>query len=148
MGVDLNLTPFIDLLSTMVCFLLIAAVWLQVGALEVKQSHGTEAPDRRRASYEMDLRLEGPTLAWVTVTRNGRRVRRIRARGEDFRAMRDDLERSLSAFLDGRGGAPHVSALTVTTRPSVTYGQLVESLDVFRSRSIRNIGIIPGPAGG
>ena len=40
---ELNLTPFIDLLSTMVCFLLIAAVWLQVGAMEIKQSHGTEA---------------------------------------------------------------------------------------------------------
>ena len=43
LNTELNLTPLVDLFSTIVCFLLIAAVWVQVNALEVKQSFGTEA---------------------------------------------------------------------------------------------------------
>ncbi|CAN0275939.1 unnamed protein product, partial [Chrysoparadoxa australica] len=35
---QLYLTPFIDLLSTCVCFLLITAVWIEIGTVEVKQS--------------------------------------------------------------------------------------------------------------
>ena len=35
LNAELNLTPFIDLLSTMVCFLLITAVWIEIGTVEV-----------------------------------------------------------------------------------------------------------------
>lgn len=41
LNVDVNLVPFIDLLSTLICFLLIAAVWLQLGSVNVKQAYGT-----------------------------------------------------------------------------------------------------------
>lgn len=33
LSTDLNLVPFIDLLSTLVLFLLVTAVWMQVGAI-------------------------------------------------------------------------------------------------------------------
>jgi biopolymer transport protein TolR len=37
---EVNLIPFIDLLSTCICFLLLTAVWLNVGVLNVKQAVG------------------------------------------------------------------------------------------------------------
>lgn len=40
---DLNLVPFIDLLSVCICFLLITAVWLNVGSMNVKQAVGGQS---------------------------------------------------------------------------------------------------------
>ena len=42
---EVNLVPFIDLLSVCICFLLISAVWLNVGSLQVKQALGTAAEE-------------------------------------------------------------------------------------------------------
>ena len=57
---NLNLTPFIDLLSTCVCFLLITAVWIDIGSLEIKQSHGTEAAASDKNSFDLDLVFKNP----------------------------------------------------------------------------------------
>jgi len=45
MGVDLNLVPFIDFLSCLIAFLMIAAVWTQIHALEIEQSIAPPNPD-------------------------------------------------------------------------------------------------------
>ncbi len=52
---ELNLTSFIDLLSTCTCFLLITAVWIQVGSVEIKQSHGTEAAQEKSDTIDLDV---------------------------------------------------------------------------------------------
>src|SRR3954452_9681903 len=51
---ELNLVPYIDLLTCMVAFLLITAVWTQLARLEVQQkgqgeSSGTEPPHTKVA---------------------------------------------------------------------------------------------------
>jgi biopolymer transport protein TolR len=44
MMVDLNLVPFIDFMSCLIAFLMIAAVWTQIAALEVEQSVSNQPP--------------------------------------------------------------------------------------------------------
>ena len=39
---QLDLTPFISLLSVCICFLLLTVAWFQVGALSVKQAIGAK----------------------------------------------------------------------------------------------------------
>ncbi len=39
---DLNLVPFIDVLSTCICFLLVTAVFINLGAFHVNQALGTK----------------------------------------------------------------------------------------------------------
>ena len=46
---ELNLVPYIDLLTCMVAFLLITAVWTQLARLEVQQK-GQGEPTRKRSS--------------------------------------------------------------------------------------------------
>ena len=146
---ELNLTPFIDLLSTMVCFLLITAVWIQIGSVEIKQGYGTEAAAQPKNNFEMDLTFQGPNSANLLVKRNGRRFRRYRIRGGSFEEMKTKLGESLDTFMNQKRKNPiQVSALMVTTKPSVQYGQLIESLDIFRNHSISNIGVVPVPIKG
>ena len=40
---QLDLTPFISLLSVCICFLLLTVAWVQIGALSVKQVMGSKA---------------------------------------------------------------------------------------------------------
>jgi biopolymer transport protein TolR len=44
MMVDLNLVPFIDFMSCLIAFLMIAAVWTQIASLDVEQSISNEPP--------------------------------------------------------------------------------------------------------
>src|ERR1700679_3944049 len=40
---ELNLVPFIDVLSTCICFLLVTAVFINLGAFDVSQAVGSDA---------------------------------------------------------------------------------------------------------
>ncbi len=44
MMVDLNLVPFIDFMSCLIAFLMIAAVWTQIASIEVEQSVSNTPP--------------------------------------------------------------------------------------------------------
>ncbi|MBX2994026.1 MAG: biopolymer transporter ExbD [Bdellovibrionaceae bacterium] len=57
---DLNLVPYIDLLSTLICFLLITAVWQQIDAMSTTASDPNAAsapstPDPNRVDFSVSL---------------------------------------------------------------------------------------------
>ena len=47
---EINLVPFIDLLCSLISFLLMTAVWMQISSLELKQ--GSEAPEDQPEQQE------------------------------------------------------------------------------------------------
>jgi biopolymer transport protein ExbD len=50
MNFDLNLVPFIDMLATCICFLLMTAVFINLGSVKVNQAVGTEkSADSKKA---------------------------------------------------------------------------------------------------
>ena len=54
-GNEPNLTPFIDLFSVLVCFLLMTAAWLQLESLQVqieKKPEATSAADATQSGGE------------------------------------------------------------------------------------------------
>src|SRR2546423_11186107 len=52
---ELNLVPFIDLLSCCIAFLLITAVWTQIAGLQVASSGGP--PDQQKQESTIDVKL-------------------------------------------------------------------------------------------
>src|SRR5213595_3358618 len=52
---ELNLVPFIDLLSCCISFLLITAVWTQIAGLQVASSGGP--PDQQKQETTIDVKL-------------------------------------------------------------------------------------------
>src|SRR3954467_14220044 len=62
-NVELNLVPFIDLLSTLICFLLITAVWQQINVLSANSSSTTSSdsatpPDVKKVELNVSLLLD------------------------------------------------------------------------------------------
>ena len=165
---EINLTPFIDLLSTIVCFLLISAVWVQIGSLEIKQSKGTEATTKK-SRFEMDLKFKSPSLVHLSLKKNGRRIQSFKVKGKDNQAMARNLDSKLEEWLKtgrkgkkkqletalkthrgryrgqgGSGGSQRkIEMALVTPKRGVSYGDMVAVLDVLRKNRIVNIGVIP-----
>ena len=140
---DLNLTPFIDLLSTIVCFLLITAVWIEIGAVEIKQSKGTEAAASKKISYDLDLVYKTPTDLRLNLKRNGKRVKAFKVQTKDevsFQAKLHDIIQN--KVLKFKNKAIEIATATVTPRTSVNYGNLVQTLDTLRKNEIINIGVL------
>ncbi len=146
LDVQLNLTPFIDLLSTCVCFLLVTAVWIEIGSLEVKQSYGTDTSDVKSDAFELDLILRGTAnspRARLNLKKNGRRIRSVRVKGESFEAMLAELDGALKEKILRRRGRPvEIASATVTPHRSVDYGNLVAALDALRKNQIVNVGVL------
>lgn len=140
---QLNLTPFIDLLSTCVCFLLITAVWIEIGTVEVKQSHGTEAAAEKKDSFDLDLVFQSPTQLRLNLKKNGKRVQKIDVKGEDFNAMLASLQTNIATkVLNFKNKPIEIATATVTPRSTVDYGNLISTMDVLRKNQIINIGIL------
>lgn len=143
LNAELNLTPFIDLLSTCVCFLLITAVWIEIGSIEIKQSHGTEAPKQEKISYDLDVVFKNNNAISLNLKRNGRRVKEFSVKGNDFNDILANLNSTISSKVLSYGNkAITIAAATITPRSSVNYGDLISTLDVLRKNEIINIGVL------
>ncbi len=145
LNADLNLTPFIDLLSTCVCFLLITAVWIEIGTVEIKQSHGTEAKASKEVTYDLDLVYTNPTKINLNLKRSGRRVRTFKVSANS----EADFQKNLNVIIRDkvmkfRNKVVKIATATVMPRTNVNYGQLVQTLDTLRRNEIVNIGVMSG----
>jgi biopolymer transport protein TolR len=143
LNAELNLTPFIDLLSTCVCFLLITAVWIEIGSVEVKQSHGTSAAASKKISYDLDIVYKSPQIVNLTLKRNNRRVKTFRVKADTARAMLANLNTTLvSKVLNFKNKKIEIQTATITPRSSVDYGHMISTMDVLRQNNILNIGVL------
>ncbi len=140
---ELNLTPFIDLLSTLVCFLLISAVWVTVASMDLKQSHGTEAAAPRE-SAEMDVTLDGPASATLNLKFAGKAVHKVSFKEESTQALLAKFSETLPQIKKHPAlkGAL-IESVLVSPHQKVTHGEMVSVLDGLRLQGLSNIGIKP-----
>jgi biopolymer transport protein ExbD len=150
---EINLVPFIDLLSMCICFLLMTAVWMEIGAVNVKQLVGTEGAADSRPSYEMDLKYTTAQQFEVAINRSGKKAEKFVVDGvsneERLTRLRDGLKSfgahiNLNLEKDLRlqmGQA--ISVARVTTRAGVSYGEVVSVMDTLRDLGIVNLGLVP-----
>ncbi len=151
---DINLVPFIDLLSMCICFLLMTAVWIQVGSLQVKQSHGTEAAPTTKDSLEMSVRMTSADSAEVTLKKStGAVQKKVAVTGANEAEFHSRLSDAVTAMIkapDSAAGIAQtltVASAMVRTHAEVPYSEMVAVLDVLRKNQIVNIGVDPDGSG-
>jgi len=150
---EINLVPFIDLLSTCICFLLMTAVWMEIGALQVKQATGTEAAATTSKSVEMDVRFTSPTKIEVALKGGAKHAPKIVVADADQTARLTHLNAELANLattlkLDAKADLKAqmgqlISVARVTTTTGVPYGDLVAVMDLLRDHGIVNLGVVP-----
>lgn len=142
---EINLVPFIDLLSVCICFLLMTAVWTTINTVQVKQSHGTEAGPA--GAYELDVKFANAQTVEVALKKNGRGFKKATFKADDFKTLMASMDSQLTSWLaplvkDPAAPSP-VTAAMVSPKADVSYGDLVSTMDVLRKHQIVNLGVVP-----
>jgi biopolymer transport protein ExbD len=93
---QINMVPMIDLLVSCIAFLLMTAVWTQIGALQASQPRGAPAPDTPQDQPQDQLKVQiSPTGLQVGV--NATDIRTINngpQRFDELRRMLDERKRA------------------------------------------------------
>ncbi len=131
---ELNLVPFIDLLSCCISFLLITAVWTQIAGLQVASSGGP--PEQQAKENTVDVRLLlGEKGYQLTVA--GANIDIPKVNGVFDRQSLAEKLKTLKTTL------PDQSAITVQPEDSVAYSDLVETVDTAMGQRLRNVTVAP-----
>lgn len=144
MNFELNLVPFIDVLSCCICFLLVTAVFINLGAFHVNQAVGNERANNN---------LKPTGTVTVYFGDNGL----IRLDIQDVRLRRGESSRVTIPGVNGEVdykrveawiknfSANHQEVKTVLFMPnqSSKYDEVIQLMAQFKGASMDQIGIAP-----
>jgi len=133
MDTDYNLVPFIDLLTCLISFLLISAVWTQIAKIDVKPTpniSGDTPPGDPQVKLTVHIRGNGYYLI-INAT-----IVEMPKAGEEYPVkLLDDKLKGL------RTEYPEVTGITVMADDNVQYRQLVQVMDVCLKYQFNDISV-------
>jgi biopolymer transport protein ExbD len=145
LNVELNIIPFIDLMSCITTFLLVAAVWVDIAQLEIRPAgRSREAPECLDPAGCDDPRLsvllDGDEI-WIGVSRvNDFQKIPNTAAGYDWVRLEDALrQHKASAFFE-HATAIEIAADSTAAHP-VAYQALIAAMDVAVKTGFVDVGI-------
>jgi biopolymer transport protein ExbD len=134
---QLNMIPFIDLLSVLISFLLMTSVWTQVAKIDVKQSPNlpsdepTPPPEEEKLNLTVLIKQTG-----YTVTKKGAVVKEIEKKGEEYDST------TLSEILKQvRAEHPDNEDVNVTSEDKVPYKELITVMDLCLKHKLTGISV-------
>ena len=138
---ELNLVPFIDMLSTCLSFLLLTAVWTYVGTIDTAQAIGAETASKGQNPPSVVVQLDkdnsvGFQLKDVKVKKG----RDFMIRAENGKPAWDKVNNFLKSL---HANYPEIKTSVVLSRPDVTYGHTIRIVDSLKKVEITDIGISP-----
>lgn len=123
---QLNMVPFIDLLSVMLAFLLMTSVWTQVSKVDVRQ-----APNQPGKSEDAEQKKDDPQISVLIkasgyeVSRGGEPLKEIPKQGElyDQVMLTKVLEELKTSYPDNHN-------ITLTSEDRIAYRELIRVMDI------------------
>jgi biopolymer transport protein ExbD len=137
---EVNLVPFIDLLSCCISFLLITAVWTQISALNVASSGGPpEEQQKQDITVDVKLLL---TEKGYSLTMAGAALEIPKVAGIDGSQVfdRKGLDQKLKAL---KAALPDQTAITLQLEDAVAYDDLINTVDTCMGEQLRNVTVAP-----
>ena len=138
---EINILPILDILSVLICFLLLTAVWVQVSALSTQQAVGDNTISQKA----------NPPSLWIGIDKGGT----LRFSLRDVPAT-TGAETTLSGNRDGvnwQALNAKIQALktqfptlkTVVIRPEATanYGVVIQLMDQLKQNQMTDVGLSP-----
>ena len=134
---QLNLVPFIDLLSVLISFLLITAVWTQIARIEVRQQPNLPAEDVPQEEEKEELKLTVLIKAsGYTVSKKSLVVKEIEKSDAGY-----DSE-ALAEVLKGvRDQHPDNHDVIITSEDKVPYEELIRVMDLCLANQLEGISV-------
>lgn len=140
---EINLIPFIDLLSACICFLLLTAVWVQVGSMDVKQAVGgqpaSETPKK-------------PTL-WVNMGAGGEitlniqdskhvpaKLQKLAVKGIEGKMDFAQLDLAITEL---KNLEPELRTALIQPQAASIYEDMIALMDNFKKQGLVDLGVSP-----
>ena len=138
---DLNLVPYIDLLTCMVAFLLITAVWTQLARLQAQQKGqgqaGEETPPEMQVKIVVLVNQEGFNLVV------GQDQTPIPKKGSDY-----DFEKLAAELKKAKDSHPDKNDAQVASEDTIKFDTLVRAMDTALQQRFPDISLIDSGAAG
>lgn len=141
-SVDVNLVPFIDLMSVCIIFLLITAVWSQVSMIQIgsslygKKSEDVEAmkpPPRAEIPFRLDVKRDG---YMVVVGQKQVAVPMINGEYDEVRLI-SELKMIKELY-------PEKIDAVITMSDELEYGYLIQGMDALLTSGFPEISVATG----
>jgi len=136
LNVELNLVPFIDLLTCLICFLLMAAVWIQIGKISVTQSGQGAPQDQTQEDRDRLNLVVAITTQSYLVTGNGTTIADILKKDDKY-----DTKTLGQKLKEIHGQFPDKSDIVVMSEDSISYQDLIDVMDVCLATDFPNISV-------
>ena len=141
-SVELNLVPFIDLMSVLITFLLITAVWTQVSMIQIGSSlyakkddsqNPPVPPPKAEIALKVDVKTDGYVLTVGTQLISLPKV----ANEYDMESLTAQLQRVKQLYPEKIDGI-------VSMSDQIPYEQLIITMDQFLVAGFPNVSIATG----
>lgn len=140
--VDLNLVPFIDFMSCLIAFLMIAAVWTQIASLDVEQSiappnQNVEVPDPPPPPpLTVHVRSDGHFIC--RKVEEGTNITKL-GEAYDYAKLEELMVKDHETF-------PAEDMVVINTDDGVPYEEMIKVLDMSRRIGYPKTLLAGGPA--
>lgn len=144
---DLNLVPFIDLFSVLICFLIMTAVWNQIEALStnvdsVTSSDGAAAqenPNQKKETLTVTLLKDHMEMA-ENVTMGARVLREKNYKIANI-GLNVDLPKMDRVLNDWKKRYPNKKDIILNTDNQILYDRLIKVFDALVGAGYPDVGI-------
>lgn len=140
---EINLIPCIDLLSVCICFLLLTAVWINIGSMNVKQAVGGQSA----------AETEKKPVLWVFLGENGQlqldlqqsqkvaaAFRKVSVPGLDGKT---DLTQLSKVVEQMKAQEPQLRTALIQPKAQSPYEDIITLMDEFKKLSLVDLGVVP-----
>jgi len=128
LDVAINLTPFIDLMAVTISFLIMTAVWTQIGRLQVSQAGGPSTEEEQQQEQTKTVQLN------LLITPTELRLTADQSAFDPIPLTKDakgktDLSKLIARFKELKAQLPDQTAITLQPEDKVRYEDLVRIID-------------------
>lgn len=142
-NVEINIVPVIDLMSVLIVFLLITAVWNQISMIQLatsvygKKSNDQEVSEQTLEQDNIPLRLDILKNGYVLFIQNDRTPISMIGDQYDTDTLAEELRKVKEAFPDKRD-------IVIAVDDDIDYGSLVKGMDIAISERFPQVSIATG----
>jgi biopolymer transport protein TolR len=138
---EINILPILDILSVLICFLLLTAVWIQIGSIDTRQAIG----DNSTAG------AKNPASLYITLNRNGD----VQIAARDLPKLQN-YETKVASTLQGVNWLllekklqalklkfPELKTSIVHPEAQASYGDVIRIMDKLKQFQFEGVGLSP-----
>lgn len=138
---ELNILPILDILSVLICFLLLTAVWIQIGTLDTRQAIGdnSTAGAKNPPSLFISVNTQGGIELSARDLPNASKYEdRIQgsSKGVNWAALEEKLQALKEKFPDLKTGI-------VRPDGQASYGDVIRIMDKLKQFQFDGVGLSP-----